>query len=262
MNAEQEMSAWHAWHEACALALIPVPDRIQLTTVIADRFRSMVRRINLHGQGRLSAPNDADCAHLFETYCAMHNRRDGKKYKYWLLTRGRRDLDTVQSGVMLLVRNVVREWVRDAHPRTAAMSLQQTLGSNTTLEQLLPDTRSEQRSCEQREWLTQKLASDLSDLDPVERILLLLRAQGRVFSAPGIQAEFGVGKSTLHKYHRKLLEREAEELSGHFPGLSAEDACSLVLDLLDGWGKQLLSEFLAENTDVPAFKKAKEEYDA
>jgi hypothetical protein len=192
----------------------------------------------------------------------MHGRRDGKKYKHWLLTRGRRDVDTVQSGVMLLIRNVVREWVRDAYPQTAELSLQQIIRSKKTLEQLLPSSAPDQRSSEQTDWLTQKLSSDLAKMDSIEQVVLLLRAQGRVFSAPGIQAEFGVGKTTLHKYHRQILEREAAELSDHFPGLSVEDASALVLDLLDGWGKQLFSNFLAENTGTPAFKKVKEPEDA
>lgn len=129
MKAESEMQAWQHWREACALSLISDLEKSHLTTVIAQRFRSMLRKVNLHGYGTLSAPPNADCAHLFETYCAMHQRRDGKKYKQWLLTRGRRDLDTVQSGVMLLIRNVVREWIRDTHPQTAPVSLQQQVGS-------------------------------------------------------------------------------------------------------------------------------------
>lgn len=258
MNPEQEMAAWQRWRELCALALIPDPERRQLNQVIGERFRSLVRKINLHGNGSLSAPSDADCAHLFETYCAMHQRRDGKKYKHWLLTRGRRDLDTVQSGVMLLVRNVVREWIKDTHPRTAAVSLQQKLGSDISLEQLLPDKEFLQRSPEQAEWVESKLKQTADSLETVERVLLLLRAQNRVFSAPGVQAEFGFGKTTLHKYHRNLLEKLAEEVSLQFPGLSPVEGTSLVLDILDGWGKSLLLKISAENSEPTAFRKVKE----
>ncbi len=48
MLPEQEMQAWRHWHEACALGLISETGRMQLRRVIADRFRSMLRKINLH----------------------------------------------------------------------------------------------------------------------------------------------------------------------------------------------------------------------
>jgi len=256
MNAEEEMAAWRNWKDLCALALISNTERIQLQQVISDRFRSMVRKVNLHGRGALTAPPNPDCAHLFESYCAMHQRRDGKKYKQWLLSRGRQDLDTVQSGVMLLIRNVVREWVRDSHPQTAEVSLQHFLGQGATpvtLEELLPDTKSETRTAEQSEWIEETIRNEVESLEAVERAVLLIRARGSVFSAAGIREEFGFGKTALHKYHRLLLERWAAEARDLFPELAPAEGAGLVLDLMDGMGKKLFRQSFAENNDFSAF---------
>lgn len=263
MKAAEELAAWEHWREACALALLSEEARLHLSQVIAERFRSMLRKINLHGQGHLTAPPDADCAHLFESYCALHERRDGKKYKHWLLTRGRRDLDTVQSGVMMLVRNVVREWIRDTQPKTAALSLQQCLGERgVTLQELLPDEAAEPRDLEQQAWLTARVRSELADLTALEATVLQIRAKGEVFSGPRIQETYGVGKSTLHKYHRRILTRIAEGAAERFSDLTPAAGAALVLDVMDGLGKIILCKLSAENPEVSAFGMVKDTHDA
>ncbi|MDF3129834.1 hypothetical protein P0Y35_11555 [Kiritimatiellaeota bacterium B1221] len=265
MNAEQEMEAWQHWREACALSLISEGEKTQLTTVISQRFRSMLRKVNLHGRGQLSAPPESDCAHLFETYCAMHQRRDGKKYKHWLLTRGRRDLDTVQSGVMLLIRNVVREWIRHTYPQTAAVSLQQVVGKGSrpvTIEQLLPDTAGESRTKEQTAWMDAQVQYWLGALDPLKQAVLKLRAKGIVFSAPGVKAQVGYGKTALHQCHREWIQMLAEEVRERFPGISAEEGSSLVLDLMDELGHKKLLHSFAEKSSTSAFGEVEVNDDA
>ncbi|MGA0333770.1 MAG: hypothetical protein ACO3NW_07425 [Kiritimatiellia bacterium] len=256
MKAEEEMRAWRNWREACALEKISAPESARLREVIAERFRSMLRKLHLHGGAQLPAPSAAECAQLFESYCALHQRQDGKKYKHWLLTRGRQDLDTVQSGVMLLIRNVVREWVRDCHPATAAVSLQQRVGLGSTpvtLEELLPAEAAEPRSADQCAWMEQMLRRAEKSLEPAERAVLILRARGTVFSAPGVRAEFGLGKTALHKYHRTLLENWAEEIKKFFPGLPPQEGAAMVLDLMDEMGKKLFLHSSAEKEVSAAF---------
>ncbi|WFB35776.1 hypothetical protein P3T73_16615 [Kiritimatiellota bacterium B12222] len=256
MNSHEELQAWQQWRDACALALISEDASAQLTRVIALRFKSMLRKVNLHGNKGLAAPSDRECAALFESYCALHQRRDGKKYKQWLLTRGRRDLDTVQSGVMLLVRNVVREWIRDAHPQTAEVSLQKSVGltgKSVPLEQLLPDCSSQSRSEEQQAWVLERIQKQTEFLKPAEQVALFLRAQGTVFSAPGVKQRFGFGKTLLHQRLRQLMERLVEEVKDHFPGVAGEEGVGMVLDVLDGWGQYFLCEISAENTRFSAF---------
>jgi len=257
MDDSQEMEAWRRWRARCALGLLEAPERDRLTTVIAQRFRSMVRRIGGSRGEPLQAPSAGECAHLFESYCALHTRRDGKKYKEWLLTRGRRDLDTVQSGVMLLVRNVVREWVRDtvAVSDVREVSLHREWAPGLSLEQLLPGVETSEAPREVREWLERRIAEWRHALHPTEAVALRLRFQGRVFSDPRAVEEAGVGKSSLYKHHRRVLFRLSADLRTVFPDLEPAMASRVVLDALDRLGELIFSEKNAENVGSAAFER-------
>lgn len=253
MEANEEIQAWRRWRELCALDRLEPEERGRLVPVIAMRFRSRARQLSLCRRKRLDAPPDRDCAHLFESFCALHHRVDGKKYKHWLLERGRRDLDSIQSGVMLLVRNVVREWVRDACPETAELSLQETVLPGVRLEQLIPDPETRPLTPELEEWIYGGLSEWMEGLDPVEAEVLRVRHQGRVFSDPAVLAEVSVGKSTLHKYHRGLLFRLAGDLQRAFPELEPGLASDGVLRTLDELGKMIFLKKSAENPELSAF---------
>jgi len=246
MNAEQEMSGWRAWHEACAFGLIGEEERVGLQKVVGDRFRSRVKRLNAFGSG-LPLMDDLGSSHLFESWCALHQRRDGKHYKDWLMTRGRRDVETIQSGVMLLVRNVVREWVKESHVQVAEMSLDESIkeASGMTLGGLLP-SEGQDRTEEQSLWIEQQGVRLKKNVGEAERAVLLLRAEGRTFSHPQVKQDTGFGKTKLHETHRELLMRMAEEVKADFPGIEAEEASGMVLDVLDLAGREILMKISAE----------------
>lgn len=240
MTDVEEMQAWGLWRERCAFGLLGEEDRRGLEKVVGDRFRSRVKRLNAHGAG-LPRPEDRDCAHWFESWCALHPRKDGKRYKDWLLTRGRRDLDTIQSGVMLLVRNVVREWVRSFHTSSMDLSLDEPLpeAHGLSLQELLPETKPE-RSPELTPWIQGQVEVLTAGADPVVKAVLMVRGQGRVFSHPQVREETGYAKTTLHEQHHRLLERLAGDLKASFPALRPQQASAAVLDVLDEAGRQLL----------------------
>ena len=254
MDADAEVQAWHSWREACAFGLIDAEERDRLHQVVGERFRSRVKRLNAHGAG-LPPLENRECAHLFESWCALHQRRDGKRYKDWLLNRGRRDLDTLQSGVMLLVRNVVREWVREFHSPKAELSLDQPLNgvSGLTLRELLPEERAAERSAEESRWMRDRVRVLIEKASAVERAVLRIRAERRVFSHPQVKEDTGFGKTALHNHHRALLERLAGEVGEHFPGLGAEEASGMVLQLLDQAGNKILKKNSAENGSPGVF---------
>jgi hypothetical protein len=206
-----------------------------------------VKKLNAYGAG-LPLMEDAGCGHLFETWCALHQRGNGKRYKDWLLSRGRRDLDTIQSGVMLLVRNVVREWVRDSRAGAAELSLDTPIpeAHGCTLIELLPAS-GESKDEEGVAWAERKAAALVASVDPLQRAVLMVRAQGRVFSHPQVRADTGFGKTALHRHHRQLLEQVAQEVKEAFPGLSAEEGSRVVLSTLDQAGQLILSQKDAEN---------------
>lgn len=252
MKAEEELELWRCWRERCALGRLEEADRAVLELRIGERFRSRLRQLNAHRNGRVpQMPGDRECAHGFETFCALHRRRDGKSYKHWLLTRGRRDLDTVQSGVMLLIRNVVKDWLRDREPENKGLSLEKEIGG-MTLAQCLPAEDSLKGMGEMRAWLEERLPEWTRCMREEEAAGLRIRAKGWVLSDPRVRTETGFGKSTLHKYHRALMVRWAEALRSVFPEADPEAAAFLLLDAMDRTGEILL-EIFAENDGNAAF---------
>jgi hypothetical protein len=242
MNPAAERGAWADWYERCAFGLLEKAAKAGLEKVVGDRFRSRVKRLNAYG-GDLPYPVDRECAHLFETWCALHDRRDGKRYKDWLMTRGQRDLDTIQSGIMLLVRNVVREWVRQQHAAFTALSLDEPLpeASGRCLRELLPAERTDD-SAEWSRWQTRQAHALIKAAQPVDLAVLEVRAEGRVFSHPQVRADTGYGKTALHNAHRRILKNVAEDVKAEFPGLDTETASQLVLSTLDQASQLILKE--------------------
>ncbi len=235
--------AWSEWRQACAFSLLNEESRGRLHIVVAHRFRSRIRLLNAKGAG-IPQLDDAECAHLFESWCALHQRRDGKRYKDWLLTRGDQDQDAVESGVLLLVRNVVREWVRTQHHSVAEVSLDAPIreASGLSLRELLPSHASE-RSEEQQGWMSSQIPHLLSGMKDVENAACWVRARGWVYSHPQARESTGFAKTALHQAHRGLLTRVAEQVKDAFPGLGAEEGARLVLDVMDRVGEHLLQEF-------------------
>jgi hypothetical protein len=262
METKEELIAWETWQERCALELLSEPMRAGICQVMADRFRSRVRQVShlpIFGNNRPDVPDNRKCAHLFESYCALHQRRDGKSYKRWLLTRGKQDVDTIQSGVMLLMRNVVREWIRDCHPRTADRSLHDVTRLNITLEECLPEADApHQISDEVAEWMQTEQSNWIEELNAPEVAMLRARCKGLIFSDPRVQQETGISKTTLHKYHREVMVRWAGRLREKFPEIGAETGAGLILEAMDAIGEILLTKS-AEKSGSPAFGVVKDD---
>lgn len=98
-------------------------------------------------QGPHRFASDAeDGWHRFETHLLLKNTRGGKRYKDWLFARAEHvewhPWDAIQGGATLLLRDVVREYLRREHAPDRVTSLHRPVGmvgdSNVTLEELLP----------------------------------------------------------------------------------------------------------------------------
>jgi len=244
MEALQELDLWKEWRRCCAFARLNDEERACLTHSVARRFCQAVRRYCDH-QGLSStavqAPPPADCAHLFETHCQLHQRAEGKMYKHWLLERGTGDLDSVQSGVALLLRMVVREWLRrerkglrdmplDQPPPGAAEPLVSLLAAPPAAEDLTPEVD---------HWIHRHLPAWIHQLHPLQRKVLLIRRSGRELYDPQALREHAVGKSSLYAHQRALFETLAHAVQTDFPGISPELGARVVLDILETLGTRL-----------------------
>ena len=255
MSDVDELACWRRWRDLCALGRLGPEERERLERTIGERFRSRLRQLKAHrvfGAVASAMPSDRECAHGFETHCALHARRDGKSYKHWLLARGRRDLDTVQSGVMLLTRNVVKEWLRDRTPRTADVSLHEPVGDHLTLEQCLPAEDVFEENDDLCTWTRQRVPKWIAGMRAEEAAALEVRARGWIMSDPRARRATGLGKTTLHKYLRAVTTRWAEETRDAFPDVPPEHAAAALLEVLDQVGEDLLKK-VAENPGTRAF---------
>ncbi len=237
-NSSSELQAWREWRRLCAIGRLPPPEAAQLRAAIAVRFRGSIRRYCDHfglAAGAVQAPGDEDCAHLFETHCALHHRADGKAYKHWLLARGDQSLDAVQSGVSLLARMVVRDWLRREHAGKAETSLDSPPpGASQPLSELLPTaSRDNDLPAGGLEWAEDLLPRLLANLHPIEQKLLRIRRSGRELYDPEALREHHIGKSALYNHQKKLFQRLAEAVRADYPDLSAAAAARLGLELLD-----------------------------
>ncbi|MCC5844769.1 MAG: hypothetical protein JJU05_11005 [Verrucomicrobia bacterium] len=244
---------WRAWHEACALDLAPEGVRCALTGFLGRRFAGAVRRL---GQGGLAhrTPGDKDCAHLFETWCCLHQRREGKRYKDWLMTRGDRSQGAVESGVSLLLRKVVLEWVRMEFNRQPVLSLDASLTAETgglTLEDLLPDPDEKELSFEERRWVNERVEGWVAAMTRVERVAVAARREDRSFVEPGVLRAAGVGKSALHNHFRAWIRSRAEDVKARFPDLPPSESTALALLILEECARKIFLTFSVEVPEAP-----------
>lgn len=241
------LADWRAWHAACALGLTPEGSRGVLEGFLGRRFGGMVRRM---GSGGLShrVPGDAACASLFETWCCLHRRREGKRYKDWLMARGDGSLGAVESGVMLLLRKVVLEWVRMEFPRGMGLSLEAELGAGgVTLEELLPEgTVAAEVRFEEEGWVRERVPGWVAAMTRAERAAVAARREGRSFVDAGVLRAAGVGKTALHKHFRGWVTERAAEVRSRFGEMPAAEGTALVLRILELCGNEIFLNFSEE----------------
>ena len=217
---------WLQWKQVCALALCRLTTQSALCEMVGRRFRQYVAGY-ASGSGFVSALSPQDAWHGFETYFQLHRTRQGKGYKEWLFARGpdpasdqAAALAAVESGVSLLLRNVVREHLRQELPSSRCFSTQEFVdgvdSSSMTLEELLPGPSDTQAEVEQRELeqLAHALVGDcLAQLTTRERIALLARELGLSCRHPGAQKAAGCDRTALAQAFPIALGKIARQVA-------------------------------------------------
>ena len=250
MDESRTVEQWVQWREACALDRTPPDTREVLVSFLARRFLSALRKLNMPGLSpRL--PGDRDRAHLFESWCALHQRADGKRYKDWLLTRGDRSLGAVESGVTLLLRKVALEWVRCEFDREPSLSLDAPVARNArgeSLEELLPAPAAP-LTFEEREWLQREIPRLLAEMNPVQRAAFAARAAGLPFSHPRVRTLSGAGKTALYHHHREAVLRVGTRVRDAFPEMDPARGLELTLRALESIASDISFPFFAEKSE-------------
>jgi len=265
--SETSQAEWEEWTERCALAKTDAPVRERLTRFLGHRFATCLNRYAQRSQtdeAPLRAPGAGDCAHLFESWCALHRRHDGKAYKQWLAHRGRGESSGYESGASLLMRDVVREWLRREFSPRRTFSLHAPLGhaaSGLSLEDLLPappPSHEPAQESEWRDWLRQRIPVWIQGLGEVERVAFLARAQQLPFGHPRVLAATPAGKSTLHARYQREVLRLGHEIREFFQAWGTEEGLARSLEALQALSDELCSRYSLDGTKAAALGKAGE----
>jgi len=187
-------------------------------------------------------PSDDDAWHQFESYAALTQTRQGKRYKDWIFARlrqsNRSPLDTIQSGAALIIRAAVRTYLRKEVASRKTMSLDTPVGDGTnTLGDLLPGTAETET-----DQLAQQHAERLfNQLSQRERIGLLAKYAGITLEHPDVVAAADCGKSTLNQAVRDFLARLRESVVREYGDEGHNAVMAFTALLLQHLGQQIFS---------------------
>ena len=225
------VEAWQAWRRMCAADLCPADQAAQLREFGRLRFNRHLQRYAFrtgHQGPALRVADTANAWHWFETHAQVTATRAGKRYKDWLFLRAEQYpgdwLSLVESGAALMLRDVVREYLRREHAAGFMQSLHRTLHtrdeSGSTLADLLPDPQEPLAALQERELAAAAaaLAADfLPSLDAREQIALWVRSRGFSLGNPDVQRWARCGRSVLHDAHARCLARLATAVKRAHP---------------------------------------------
>ena len=262
-----ELKQWREWAAQCALGLCAAETRAELRAFVSLRFRHYARKCcfltNADDPMQLF-PSSIDAWHLFESRLRLQQTRAGKSYKQWLLARGGEGADRalMESGVSLLVRDVVREYLRREHMPPAFASLEKPVagltGEAVSLRELLPGGSDTTATVEGRELerLSAACARDVAGrLAHRERIALLARETGRAITDPAVLRAAGCGKSELSRAYRKALQTIAGHVRSRFRQEDREHCAAIACATLERVKALLLPEISWESGAAQSFNE-------
>lgn len=242
----EEDAAWIQWRIRCALGLCPPEAQAPLRDFAYAAFRHYVAiyasTARMPDAGALTPPRE-EAWHCFETHLRIRNNREGKSYKDWLFSRavrpGSSTLDCIRGGATLLMRDVVRAYLRRETSPPGTQGLETPIGpcadgGGLTLRDLLPDTSDTRSSVARNEVLSLAEAATAPVFAMIgrrERIALLARELGLSLAHPLVTAVADCRKSVLFTAYRKALEGLAEGVRKRYPdvGTSAMAEISILV---------------------------------
>jgi len=262
--------AWHEWKQVCAADLCSSDTSAQLQRFGAAKFRAYLKKYaSSIGRVEQSMPMaaSADAWHLFETFSRIANNRQGKRYKDWLFSRigqgGENPLDVLEGGATLMMRDVVREYLRREHSPSFICSLNSPVvrsrHGDVTLEDLLPDKLDPQQTMAELEWrqLARDRAADYSPrLSSHERIVLWARAHGLPLNDARLQMWTRRSARVLFQSYRDAVVRLGKWIKQQLPGESPSTLLFVSRLILDELAEIIASNIRQEKRAAYFFKKS------
>lgn len=246
-----ELEYWQMWHERCALKLCTETAQYDLQGFAYDRFRQYLQKLSKS----IPAPQASDAWHAFESHLALGKKRSTKTWKKWLFARAGSPatLNCIQGGATLIMRDVVRQYLRREYSPAWLTSLdasvQQTGQPNASgetrisLGDLLPDNTSPIEAIENNECreLAMKLYPEIFDsLSHRENIALVTHCAGKTLSHPSVAKAGNCGKSSLCNALHQGSQKIAETLKHALPAESSQVLMLIAGQILDRIHKKML----------------------
>jgi hypothetical protein len=212
---------WKQWKAKCALGLCDNDVRRELQGFVSVKFMHFVR-IGMDWAGRQGSPGAAvsvaEAWHRFETHFRLHKSPDGKSFKVWLFarknTRGYGIQEAVEAGATVLVRDVVREYLRKECPDLRMVSFSGGAGGSApdgqvlSVEELLPCEADTARAVEEREldaMAREEAPGAFAQLNRKQRVALLAYQAGLSLIHPTAIKAAECSRTTLHASFRSAL---------------------------------------------------------
>lgn len=258
------LNAWVEWKQQCAADACSVETQKQLRTYARSRFDRFVRFYS----SETEPPSHDDPWHLLETRLALTNNSKGKRYKDWLFARVETSdddpLDVVQGGASLMMKTVVREYLRAEAPGRDTVSLSQPMrkGGETTLTWLdiLPaglDPASEASLREYEELAARHVPDFLADMSKREQVVVFSKHAGVSLAHPRVERLAGGKKSVLNTAYREFLARVAGKLAAQYEQDDPESILTLALMTVQKLSEEIFLKKKSENTFASLFMLVK-----
>lgn len=229
ISMKPELKDWTEWKILCARKLCSEDVQTRLGSFAQSRFGIQLQRqvftTNLQDNDALrQLPSADDAWHQFESFAALKQTREGKRYKDWIFARveGGKGLplDIIQSGATLIMRSVVRAHLKAEYTPRMTVSMDQPLGnSELTMGDLLPGKVApvDEVAANEYNLLAKEHVENLfKELSYRERIGLLAKFNGVALDNEKVLKAAGCGKSILNQVVRDMLAKLREDIKREY----------------------------------------------
>jgi hypothetical protein len=257
--------SWMEWKDRCAIGLCTGPVQNELRNFAGIHFALYLRRYAYRTNSLCEQTDLAggDAWHLFETYLAVRNTRQGKKYKDWLFARmpgtKRDDLEALAGGAALLMRDAVRERLRREYAPSNMVSLNSPMDdldeTGLTLEDLLPGAIDPLDEVATREF--ERLAAGhaqefFAEMNPREKVAFLAKDLGISLAHREVEKAAGCRKSVLSQSYRDFILNTVSRMKKRYSTEDSKDVKALTLMTLQEV-KEVVRTWAGSSADISRF---------
>ncbi len=247
------LTDWLEWKERCARKLCTEDTQNRLGGFAQSRFGIQLNRqisnTNLHNSDAMrQLPSADDAWHQFESFAVLKETKEGKRYKDWIFMRTRlintNPLDIIQSGATLIIRSVVRAYLKAEYSPKKSISMEQPLGDgNLTVGDLLPGSVNPIDAVAENEYdsLSKRYSEKLfSSLSYRERIGLLAKFSGIALDNKEVLLCAGCGKSRLNQITHDILKKLGTDLQREYHDDGPDTIKAFTIMVIEHLEKELL----------------------